>query len=103
MLLWAKGAMITALRPFKAIITLLAGVAAGLVDGVTAPTTPTGLAISVIPFSPSTLITPTDLAEGSRRSRRVPSVLRWFLVTLSSKFPRPVSSTAVRASSSARS
>src|SRR5215217_7999701 len=70
-----EGATMTALRPFKAIITLLAGVAAGLVDGVTAPTTPTGLAIDVIPFSSSTLTTPTDIAEGSRRSRKVPSVL----------------------------
>lgn len=98
-----EGAMMTALRPFRAIITLLAGVAAGLMDGVTAPTTPTGLAICVIPFPSSTPMTPTDLAVGSRRSRNVPSVLRWFLTTLSSTFPSPVSSTATRASSSARS
>jgi hypothetical protein len=34
--------MITALRHLSALMTLLAGVAAGLVDGVTAATTPTG-------------------------------------------------------------
>ena len=39
-----EGAMITALRPLSAIIALLMGVAAGLVEGVIAATTPTGLA-----------------------------------------------------------
>jgi hypothetical protein len=69
---FGEGAIIIALRPFKVIIVLLAGVAAGLVEGVTAATTPTGLAIFVIPFSSSTSMTPTDLAVGSRRSRKVP-------------------------------
>ena len=36
------GATTTALRPFSALMTLLAGVAPGLVDGVIAHTTPTG-------------------------------------------------------------
>ena len=47
---FGDGAKITALRPFNAIITLLAGVAPGLVDGQIAPTTPTGLAISIKPY-----------------------------------------------------
>ncbi len=38
-----------ALRPFSALMMLLAGVAAGLVDGVIAATTPTGRAISISP------------------------------------------------------
>ncbi len=38
-----------ALRPFNALMILLAGVAAGLVDGVIAATTPTGRAISINP------------------------------------------------------
>ena len=42
LLTFGDGAKITALRPFNAIITLLAGVAPGLVDGQIAPTTPTG-------------------------------------------------------------
>ena len=73
---FGDGAKITALRPFNAIITLLAGVAPGLVDGQIAPTTPTGLAISIKPFSSSTLITPTDLASGANKSRKVPNVFR---------------------------
>ena len=95
------GAMITALPPLSAIIALLAGVADGLVDGHTAATTPTGLAISVIPVAGSSEMTPTDLAP--RRSSRVPIVLRVFFATLSSKRPRPVVSTARRASATARS
>ena len=35
---------------FSALIILFIGVAAGLVEGVTAATTPTGFAISIIPF-----------------------------------------------------
>ena len=46
---YPDGATITALRPFSALMILLAGVAAGLVDGVTAHTTPTGRAISTMP------------------------------------------------------
>src|SRR3546814_1202569 len=40
-----------ALRPLIAIIALLTGVAAGLVEGLTAPTTPTGLAYLTMPFA----------------------------------------------------
>ena len=40
-----------ALRPFSALMMLFAGVAAGLVDGVIAATTPTGRAISTRPRS----------------------------------------------------
>ena len=47
--------------PLTALRILLTGVAAGFVDGVTAPTTPTGFAISIIPFCLSSLITPTVL------------------------------------------
>ena len=43
---FGDGATITALRPFSALMILLAGVAPGLVDGVIAATTPTGRAIS---------------------------------------------------------
>jgi len=39
------GAMITELRPFTEEIALMTGVASGLVDGDSAPMTPTGLAI----------------------------------------------------------
>ena len=41
----------TALPHFSALMMLLAGVAAGLVEGTTAATTPTGRAISVMPRS----------------------------------------------------
>ena len=44
------GATMTALRPFSALMILLAGVAAGLVEGVMAQTTPTGRAISMMPL-----------------------------------------------------
>ena len=43
------GATMTALRAASALMILLAGVAAGLVEGVTAQTTPTGRAISTSP------------------------------------------------------
>ena len=46
---FGDGATITALRPFSALMILLAGVAPGLVDGVIAATTPTGRAISINP------------------------------------------------------
>ena len=94
-----EGAMTMALRPLSAIIALLTGVAAGLVDGVTAPTTPTGFAYFTSPSSGSSSMIPTLLTR--RRSRRVPKVLRWFLTTLSDALPMPVSSTAMRASASA--
>ena len=63
------GATITALRPFSALMILLAGVAPGLVDGVIAQTTPTGRAISIRPRAGSSAITPTDFAPCRSRSR----------------------------------
>ena len=94
------GATMTALRPFSALMILLAGVAAGLVLGVMAQTTPTGRAISVMPVAGSSAITPTDLAPCRSRSR--PKVLRWFLRILSATSPMPVSATASSASSRLR-
>ena len=94
-----EGAITTALRPLSAIIALLTGVAAGLVEGVIAPTTPTGLAYLTIPRAGSSSITPTVLTRS--RSRRVPKVLRWFLAILSATLPSPVSATASSASSRA--
>jgi hypothetical protein len=95
------GERITALPPLSAIIVLFAGVAAGLVEGHTAATTPTGLAYSVMPSAVSSPMTPTDFAPV--RSRKVPMVLRWFLVTLSATQPRPVAATLSSASALARS
>src|SRR3546814_19978473 len=89
-----------ALRPLIAIIALLTGVAAGLVEGLTAPTTPTGLAYLTMPFARSSSITPTVLTRS--RSRRVPKVLRVFLMTLSGPLPMPVSSTASEAQNGRR-
>jgi hypothetical protein len=86
------GAMISALPPFKAIIALLTGVAEGLVEGVSAPTTPTGLAYLTIPFCGIASMTPVDATPS--RSRSVPKVLRWFLMTLLSTSPMPVTATA---------
>ncbi len=88
-----------ALRPLSAIIALLTGVAAGLVDGVTAATTPTGLAYLTMPRAASSSMTPT--LRTRMRSRSVPKVLRWFLVILSATLPSPVSATASSASSRA--
>ena len=81
-----------ALPHFKALMVLLAGVAAGFVDGVSAATTPTGRDISVTPRALSSLMTPTVFSP--RMSRSKPRVLRWFLRCLSSALPSPVSSTA---------
>ena len=69
-----EGATMTALRPFRALMILLAGVAAGLVEGVIAQTTPTGRAISVMPVAGLSEMTPTDLAPC--KSRNKPRVLR---------------------------
>ena len=88
-----------ALRPLTAIIALFTGVAAGFVEGVTAPTTPTGFAYFTSPSSGRSSMIPTLLTR--MRSRSVPNVLRWFLTTLSGALPIPVSSTAIRASASA--
>ena len=91
--------MTMALRPLSAIIALFTGVAAGLVEGVTAPTTPTGFAYFTSPRSGSSSMMPTLFTR--MRSRNVPKVLRWFLTTLSAALPRPVSSTAIAARASA--
>ncbi len=90
------GAMMMALPPFSAIIALLTGVADGLVDGVRAPTTPTGLAYLTMPFSGICSMMPVDLTLS--RSRSVPKVFLWFLTTLLSTSPMPVTSTAISAS-----
>ena len=87
-----EGAMTMALPPFTAIMALFTGVADGLVAGVMAATTPTGLAYFTRPRSGISSITPVDFTR--RRSRSVPKVLRWFLMTLLSTFPMPVTSTA---------
>ena len=55
--------MTTALRALIAIIALLTGVAAGLVDGVSAATTPIGLAYLTMPLALSSSMMPTDLAR----------------------------------------
>jgi hypothetical protein len=86
------GATITALRALRLLMILFAGVAAGLVEGVTAQTTPTGRPISMIPRALSSDITPTVFMP--RKSLSRPRVLRWFLRTLSSTSPIPVSRTA---------
>ena len=91
--------MTMAFRPLIAIIALFTGVAAGLVEGVTAPTTPTGFAYFTSPRSGCSAMMPTLFTR--IRSRSVPKVLRWFLTTLSAALPRPVSSTAMAASASA--
>ena len=63
-----------ALRPLRALRVLLSGVAMGLVEGVTAPTTPTGRAISTKPCSGSSRIMPQEVAFFQSCSS--PSVLR---------------------------
>ena len=67
-----EGAITIALPPFIAIMVLLAGVAAGLVDGVIAPTTPTGLPYLTMPRALSLSIIP--LVFTRMRSRNVPNV-----------------------------
>jgi hypothetical protein len=96
---WAEGwkAKTIGLRVLSAISALKIVVEVGLVTGVMAQTTPTGSAISVIPFSSSRRTTPTV---------RRPSI-EWvtcsqakrFFIALSSNTPRPVSATASSASS----
>ena len=76
------GAKMTALRPLRIPVPLLAGVAVGLVTGVRAPTTPTGLAYLVSPRASSRSITPTVLA--CLMSRQTPKTLTLCLVSLSS-------------------
>ena len=87
-----EAAMMMALRPLIAIIALLTGVAPGLVDGVMAATRPTGLAYLTRPRFLSSSMMPTDFTRS--RSRRVPKVLRCFLMILSGTLPSLVSATA---------
>jgi hypothetical protein len=89
------GATMIALPPLSAIIALLTGVAFGLVDGVIAATTPTGFAHLTMPRSGNSSMMPVDLTRN--KSRNVPNVLRWFLMTLLSTSPMPVTSTACSA------
>ena len=93
--------MMMALRPLMAIIALFTGVAPGLVEGVTAATTPIGLAYLTMPRAASSSMMPTVFTRS--RSRNVPNVLRCFLMILSGTLPRPVSATAISATARARS
>ena len=84
------------LRVFREMRALKIAVDVGLVTGVMPAITPTGSAISVMPLMSSTLMTPTV--------RRLAiefvtcSHAKMFFTALSSKTPRPVSSTASLAS-----
>ena len=93
--------MMMALRPFSANMALHMGVTMGLVVGVTAPTTPMGLATSTRPFSGSRPMMPTLLPPFI--SCQMMRALPWFFLTLSSYTPMRVSSTAMRARGSALS
>lgn len=85
------------LRVLRAMSALKTVVEVGLVTGVIAQTTPTGSAISVMPFSSSRRITPAVFRPAIEWVTC--SQAKRFLTALSSKRPRPVSSTARRASS----
>src|SRR5580704_3517693 len=70
----------------------------GFVEGITAATTPTGSAISRIPFSRSSRMIPVVFIP--RIARATSTEANRFFKILSGTFPKPVSSTAVRASCS---
>ena len=89
------------LRLLSAINALFIVVEVGLVEGITAAITPTGAAISRIPFSKSSRMIPTVLR--SLIASKTNSEANLFLRILSSRFPNPVSSTAALASFSAAS
>ena len=95
------GAKITALPVLIANIALHIGVTIGLVTGVTAPTTPIGLATNTMFDSRSSPMMPRDFL--SLRLFQMIRALPLFLRILSSYTPMPVSSTAIRASISALS
>ena len=84
------------MRVFNAIRLLKMAVEVGLVTGVTPATTPTGSAISTMPLISSLLMTPTVLVCAMLCVTC--SQAKMFLTALSSNTPRPVSSTASRAS-----
>ena len=88
---WALGcgAMMMALRVLMANSAFTKGVASPLVTGRRAPTTPTGLAIFMIPFSLSSSTTPTDFLPFM--SRRAPFTLVICLANLWAGTPKPVS------------
>ncbi len=85
----------TGLRVFSASSALKRVVDVGLVTGVTAQSTPTGSAISMMPSMSSRRTTPAVLARDMLWVTC--SQANMFLAALSSKTPRPVSSTARRA------
>ena len=80
---------------FKQIRDLKIAVLVGLVTGVKPATTPTGSATVVIPVTGSSSITPTVFKL--RILFTTYSHANKFFVALSSKTPRPVSSTAILA------
>ena len=84
------------LRVFSAMSDLKIAVEVGLVTGVIAQMTPTGSAISVMPLISSREMTPTVLSDAIELVTC--SQAKMFLTALSSKTPRPVSSTASSAS-----
>ena len=63
-----EAAMMMALRPLIANIALLTGVAPGLVEGVIAATTPTGLAYLTMPRAVSSSMMPTVSPASDRAS-----------------------------------
>jgi hypothetical protein len=91
--------MMTALPPLSAIIALLTGVADGLVEGVSAPPR-RRLGVLDDALSGTCSMMPVDFTLS--RSRSVPNVFLWFLTTLLSTSPIPVTSTAISASRRAR-
>ncbi len=95
---WAEGwkAKTIGLRVFSAMSALKMVVEVGLVTGVTAHTTPTGSAISTMSSMSSRAMTPTVFMEPMLWVTC--SQAKMFFAALSSKTPRPVSSTASRAS-----
>ena len=98
MALWF-GETMTALRHLTANMAFDIGVTTGFVTGVSAATTPTGLAILVMPVAGSRLMTPTDGLP--RRLFQITDALLRHLAILSGTLPMPVSETASPDSSSA--
>ncbi|CAM5639532.1 hypothetical protein SAURM35S_09794 [Streptomyces aurantiogriseus] len=100
---WAEGwkAKTIGLRVFSAMRALKIVVEVGLVTGVIAHTTPTGSATSITSSMSSRATTPTVFIFPMLCVTC--SHANMFFAALSSKTPRPVSSTASRASSVCRS
>ena len=89
------GLKMIASRQMIASIALIKGVASGLVQGMIAPTTPTGFTIRVRPFSGHSSTTPTVFAFS--KSRMVPRILLFILATLDSYLPMRDSRAAISA------